>query len=115
MTRKEERTKDGRSVCYFVGDDINVSAVISELSAMGCKGAELGRAYKKLISDDRTYVYDNKAGCRLAVIDERTLHRSPMVSFAWMFFALCMGGSDFLSDMVAGEILGELKKGGEEV
>jgi len=47
MTHKEERTKGVRNVCYFVGDDINVSAVISELSAMGCKGAELGRAFSR--------------------------------------------------------------------
>jgi len=38
-----------------------------------------------------------------------------MVSFAWIFFALGVGRSDFLSDMASGGILGELKKGGEEV
>jgi len=41
--------------------------------------------------------------------------RCPMVSFAWIFFALGVGRSDFLSDMASGGILGELKKGGEEV
>lgn len=114
MTRKEIKNDTGKTVFYITDGDINVSAIISELSSMGCKGDELGAAYRKLNSEDKGYFYENKdAKEKLIVIDERTLNfdfkGSPFLLLIWAFFATRLFGNPYDG------FIQELKKGGEEI
>jgi len=71
MTRKEYQISKGKAVVYVIDDEINVSEIISELSSAGCKGGDLGAAYRKLISDNPDYEYTNEAtGDKIVVIDK---------------------------------------------
>lgn len=114
MIRKETKTDDERVVFFIVKDDINVSVIISELSSMGCKGEELGKAYRKLSSDDKGYSYENKEiKEKLIVIDERNfnlgLGGSPFLCMFWAFALSQMLGNP------CKDILENLKKDGEEI
>lgn len=114
MVRKEIKDDMGETVFYVVDDDINVSVIISELSTMGCKGEELGRAYKTLISDNKGYMYENKETKeKLLVIDEHSSKTSPM-PFVWLFFMAALFGGMPFGNPYDGFIQ-ELKKDGEEI
>lgn len=116
MIRKEIKNETGKNVYYIVNDDINVSVIISELSAMGCKGDELGNAYRKLISDDKGYLYENSDTKEtLLVIDEKYFKgcdfgRNAFLPLIWMFFMIRM-----LNPNPSGDFLQDLKKGGEVI
>lgn len=114
MIRKEIKEDGEKLVFYIIDKDINVSAIISELSTMGCKGEELGKAYRKLTSDDKGYLYENEdTKEKLLVIDESKISfgfgDNP---FLCMFWALLM--MNFLDDPYK-DFVKELKKGGEEI
>lgn len=114
MIRKEEKGENERVVFYIIDKDINVSAIISELSSMGCKGEELGEAYRKLTSDNKGYYYENKATQeKLIVIDERNfdsdIFNNPMLLLFWALIA----SAHFR--VPSKSIVEELKKGGEVV
>lgn len=117
MIRKEIKNETGKIVYYIVNDDINVSVIISELSALGCKGEELGRAYRQLTSDDKGYFYENaetKEG--VFVIDEQHFNKgcdfgsNAFLPFVWMFFAMRLFNPNPNNDF-----LQELKRGGEVI
>jgi len=116
MIRKEENIGDARTIFYVVENgEVNVSKIISELSSIGCKGDELGEAYKKLMSDDKGYIYENKeTNTKLLVIDERSFKRycngNPFVPLFWAFLMMRMFDADPYRDFIQ-----DLKKGGEEV
>jgi len=116
MTRKEEKTETGKSVTYIVGGDINVCAIIAELSEMGAADEDISEACKTLSSKNRTYRYENRqTRDSLTVIDENAACNSP---FSAMFCALLML-SPFGKAMPASNpmksLIEELKNGGEEV
>jgi len=116
MIRKEENIGDARTIFYVVENgEVNVSKIISELSSIGCKGDELGEAYKKLMSDDKGYIYENKeTNTKLLVIDERDFNvrndTSPFVTLLWTFFAV-----RFFDPNPCDRFLRQLKEGGEEI
>lgn len=115
MIRKETKMDGGKAVSYIVKDDINVSVIISELSAMGCKGEELGEAYRTLMSDDKGYLYENKETKEtLLVVDENSLGKGYAAPFVWLFFMTALFGGMPFGDPRDGFIQ-ELKKGGEEI
>lgn len=116
MIRKEEKIGDARTIFYVVENgEVNVSKIISELSSLGCKGDELGEAYKKLTSGDRCYTYEDKdTRQKLIVIDERSLKHycngNPFVPLFWAFLMMRMFDADPYLDFIQ-----DLKKDGEEV
>lgn len=115
MTRKETKDETGKTVFYVVDGEINVSVIISELSAMGCKGDELGRAYKTLISESKCYTYENRDTKEtLLVIDERSLRESPAIPFVWLFFmSVLWGGMPTRNPLE--RLIQDIKKDGEEI
>jgi len=115
MIRKEESKYGEKTVFYIVKDDINVSAIISELSSMGCKGEELGKAYRKLTSENKGYLYKNEEKREtLLVIDESHMNldfgQNALVPLFFMFalFGGTLGNpyKDFID---------ELKRDGEKI
>lgn len=113
MIRKEIKENGGRTVFYLIEDSVNVSAIISELSSMGCKGDELGGAYKTLISDNKGYLYENKETKeKLLVIDERHTYfgfSNPFLCLFWMLATSKMWGNPYK------DFIEELKKDGEVI
>lgn len=90
MTRKEDTTEDGkRVVMYFVNNDLNVSEIISELSALGCDKDGLNKAYKTLTQEDyKIYAYENPdTGDGLFVVDEVALKGIPPLTLMWSVVA----------------------------
>jgi len=116
MIRKEDNTGDERRVCYIIEDgEANVCKIISELSSLGCKGAELGKAYDRLVSADKCYTYENpQTKDKLLVIDERSFERhgdgNPFMPLMWAFLMARMSDANPCRWLIQ-----ELKKGGEEV
>jgi len=102
-------------VFYIVKNDINVSAIISELSSMGCKDEELGKAYRKLMSEDKGYLYKNKDRKEtLLVIDENHMDFDfgqnaliPLFFMFAMFGGMC--GNPYKN------FIEKLKRDGEEI
>jgi len=114
MIRKEENKHGEKTVFYIVKDDINVSAIISELSSMGCKDEELGRAYRKLLSENRGYLYKNEDRKEtLLVIDENHMDfdfgNELLMPLFWMLAMSRMWGNPYK------DFIDELKRGGEEI
>lgn len=115
MIRKETKQGDERTVFYLIEDSINVSAIISELSQMGCKGDELGEAYRKLTSDNKGYIYENKETKeKLIVIEEKNLNfdcmSNPFMYLVFMLFMMRPWGNNPYSSFIE-----EMKKDGEEI
>lgn len=116
MIRKEEKRDGERIVFYVVNNDINVSAIISELSSMGCKGEELGDAYRILTSDNKGYFYENKdAKEKLLVIDECNtkfgFDSNLFLPLMMMFFMTTVSQLNNAHK----DFIQELKRSGEEV
>lgn len=72
MRRKVFKGKSGRIVLYIIDDYVCVSEIISELCSLGCRGKELTRAYKILISDAKDYSYTNKESGDTLIVVENT-------------------------------------------
>jgi len=102
-------------VFYIVKDDINVSAIISELSSMGCKDEELGKAYRKLTSENKGYLYKNEGKKEtLLVIDENhTGFDFGQNALIPLFFMFAMFGGMWGNPYK--DFIEKLKRGGEEI
>lgn len=116
MIRREIKNEAGKAVFYIVNDDINVSEIISELSAVGCKGEELGKAYRQLTSDNKGYYYENsETKEEVFVIDEQRLKdcsfdSNPFLYLIWSLFSMRV-----FAPSPSREFLQDLKKGGEVI
>lgn len=107
MTRKEDTTEDGKkAIMYFVNDDLNVSEIISDLSALGCDEDGLSKAYKRLTQEDyKLYAYENPdTGDGLFVANCAALKDIPPFMLLWAMTAGCLLG------LHAPEAIGHAKK-----